>query len=461
MRALRLLLALAPLVASTLALPAQERTPRPTEAGPAADVLVGAIRWDNWRLDSAHAEVLDDPALRARIPYFAMRLPDGKLGFPGDLEHVLHADVRYARAGGLDYFIFGYYLDTGSWRRDKTRAQALNRAFRSYLNLPDRAGVRFALSFNYSFPAEDIDDVSDVIISVVDHPDHVRTHDGALPVFFFTPNVGRWAEGLGGDEKAAAALAEIRDRVARATGNRLYTIALLFRIGEGGPRAIRMGFDALSTYANGTGPGGKAVPYAACAASARRFWKRAGIHPAGFLPTVSMGWDYRPMLKRPQEQAHRDPNPSWCESATDAEWSEQVRLAVGEAAANPRNGPFKSVVVYAWNEFSEGGWLAPTVGEGTRRVDVLARALGRARSGGPIRLTWPARLEPQSCDVRSNPRTLAAAGSQCRVDSDSLTMDWPCPPRLGVARDVLRSPSGGEALLHGRAWQERVCEGPY
>jgi hypothetical protein len=428
MRAIRLLFALAILVGMTLA------SPRATEA--AGDVLIGAIRWDNWRLDSPHGEVLADPALRARIPYFAMRLPNGKLAFPGDFAHVLQADVHYARAGGLDYFIFGYYLETGAWGRDKAKAQAMNRAFSTYLNLPDRAGVKFALSFNYSFPPEDVVAVSNVIISVANHPEHVRTPEGSIPVFFFTPDVGLWARGLGGDRKAAAALANIRDRVARATGKRLYTVALFFGTRNAGARAIHLGFDALSTYANGTAPGGggKAVPYAVCAADARSFWQMGRMLPAGFLPTVSMGWDYRPMLKRPQEQAHRDPNPSWCEPATDVEWSEQVKRAVGEAASNPRNARFKSVVVYAWNEYSEGGWLAPTVGESTRRLDVWTRALVRARAASPVRLTWPARK------------------------NDSMTMDWPCPPGLRVAGDVLRPPSVAEALLHANAWQERLCD---
>ena len=32
------------------------------------------------------------------------------------------------------------------------------------------------------------------------------------------------------------------------------------------------------------------------------------------------------------------------------------------------------MLVYAWNENSEGGWLVPTLGEGTARVDALAAA---------------------------------------------------------------------------------------
>ncbi|HET6374963.1 MAG TPA: hypothetical protein VFF88_02850, partial [Methylocella sp.] len=242
----------------------------PSSSGPVQDssaekVLIGAIRWDAWRLGEPHGEVLDDALLKNRIPYFAMRLPNGKLVFPGNLDHVLNADVHYAKAAGIDYFIFGYYLDTGSWRRDKAKAQELNRALQAYLNLPSRAGVKFALSMNWSFPQEDVDAVSEALIDAVAHPDYVQAAGGKVPVFFFTPSIPNWIKGLGDDEGAARALAGIKQRVRTAAGREIYAVALMFNLREDGPRAINAGFDALSTYAIGPGPiKGRAVPYASC-----------------------------------------------------------------------------------------------------------------------------------------------------------------------------------------------------
>lgn len=426
---------------------------------PAASVIVGAIRWDAWRADEPHGEVLDDPALTNRIPYFAIRGPDKKLVFPGNLEHVLSADIHYAKAAGIDYFIFGYYLDTGSWGRDKAKAQALNRAFRAYLNLPSRAGVKFALSMNWSFPPEDVGAVSEALIDAVAHPDYVQADDGTVPVFFFAPNIPTWIKGLGGDEAAAAALAEIKRRVWVATGREIYAIALMFDLKADGQRATDVGFDALSTYAIGSGPNkGEAVPYANCMRFAYDFWARGRALPAGFVPNVSMGWDYRPTLKRPNDfGGGRDPNTSWCEPATDEEWIEQIRRAQQEATANPHNSGFSSIIFYAWNEFSEGGWIAPTVGDGTRRLEVVARALGRSGGGDRVELKWPARLAPRTCDVRTSPRRFAEAGPDCQHNSDALTMDWPCPPGLRAIEDRLRTPSGTEALLWTGPWQARIC----
>ena len=265
---------------------------------PASAVRVGAIRWDNWNLDSQHPELMDD-TLRNRIPYFAHRGSDGRLLFIGDIENVLHADIYYAKSAAINYFIFGYYMDSGAWRRDKSQAQALNRAFQSYLNLSDRGGVNFALSFNWSFPNEDVEEVSRIISGVANHPNYENAHSGLIPVFFFTPDLEKWYQGFGGITGASEALASIRRRVRHVTGKNIYAIAFLFGINRFGPTAIELGFDALSTYANGVGAEGKSVPYAACAALARGFWESARKLPAGFLPTVTMGWDYRPALKIP------------------------------------------------------------------------------------------------------------------------------------------------------------------
>jgi len=35
----------------------------------------------------------------------------------------------------------------------------------------------------------------------------------------------------------------------------------------------------------------------------------------------------------------------------------------------------RAVIIYAWDENDEGGWLVPTLGEGTARLDALAKVL--------------------------------------------------------------------------------------
>jgi hypothetical protein len=376
--------------------------------------LVGALRWDNWRIDSMAGDFLDAPMLKDRIPYFVVRGPGGKLELPGDDANVLQADVIYANAAGIDYFIFGYYLETKSWGRDLQAATRLNSAYRSYQSLPDRAGVKFALSFNMLFPKSDIPTVIAVLTAALKQKDYARGADGSAPVFFFAPRLATWVKALGGEVEARRVFLDLKARVQKSTGTPPYFIALLFDIDNVGPLAARVGFDAISTYANGLGGGDRAVPYAACANGARSFWHKGAQQVIGFLPTVTLGWDYRPILEQPNEAAHRDPHPSWCAPGSDTEWIAQIRAALKIAATDPKNGRFDSIVLYAWNEFGEGGWIAPTVGEGTRRLQVILEALGRRENAAKPSVTLNLPL---------------------RSAGDAMTMDWPCPPGYRVGQD--------------------------
>ncbi|MGY4256839.1 hypothetical protein ACVI1L_003907 [Bradyrhizobium sp. USDA 4516] len=466
---IRLLVVLATAVSSLPAM-AQVSKGSPSAVAPAAPaaptaapassskVSLGAIRWDNWSLDSPYGQVLADPGLRARAPYYTERLPNGNLGFPGNTERALNADVHYAKSAGLDYFIFGYYLESSSWGRDPSRAVALNRALGNFLRLPDKLGIKYALNFNLSFPPRDVPMVSDAISKAVAGPDYMRASDGSAPVFFLLGTMTPWIKGLGGEEGTKAALKDMRDRVKAATGRDLYLVALLFNLSETEPVAHRIGFDAASTYATALGSNGKSLPYASCAALAQKAWQaEAQNGSGGFLPTVTLGWDYRPALRDPQELKTRKPNPDWCQPATDEEWTRQIRAAISQAANNPRNDRFKSVVIYAWNESSEGGWIQPTLSEGVRRLKVIANAAGRRPTLPPFKLVWPTRIDPKACAVGSSSISTTTAGAGCKSASDSMTTAWPCPPGMQIAGEELRQAPSEDGEKIPLIWQERLC----
>jgi hypothetical protein len=458
-RSIRLLIVLATL-GSLVPATAQvsKSSPSAAAAAPSAKVTLGAIRWDNWSLDSPYGQVLADPGLRDRVPYYTERLPDGNLGFPGNTERALNADVHYAKAAGLDYFIFGYYLESASWGRDPGRAVALNRALANFVRLPDKLGVKYALNFNLTFPTHDVPMVGDAITKALLGPDYMRTSDGSAPVFFLVGTMAPWLKGLGGEQGAKAALDDLRNRVRAATGRNLYLVALLFNLPETEPVAHRIGFDAASTYAAALGSNGKSLPYASCAALAQNTWQvETKDGSGGFLPTVTLGWDYRPALRDPQEKKNRKPNPDWCQPATDEEWTRQIRGAINKAASNPRNDRFQSVVIYAWNESSEGGWIQPTLSEGVRRLKVIANAVGRHATIPPFKLVWPTRIDPKTCPVGSSSISTTTAGAGCKSADDSMTSAWPCPPGTQVAGEELRKGPSEQGEEMPLIWQERLC----
>lgn len=96
-----------------------------------------------------------------------------------------------------------------------------------------------------------------------------------------------------------------------------------------------------------------------------------------YLPNVIAGFDPRPWHEAT----------AGLSDATDAEWRDALRVAKvqvesGDAAlgfphANGPSGVQPAFSIYAWNEYGEGGILAPTVGDGTAKVDAVRAIFGR------------------------------------------------------------------------------------
>jgi hypothetical protein len=93
------------------------------------------------------------------------------------------------------------------------------------------------------------------------------------------------------------------------------------------------------------------------------------------------GWDRRPRVERPvpweQWQKAGEGLEEFYEPATPRELADHLNRALNWVRTNPDAAPADAVLVYAWNENDEGGWLVPTRGEGTARLDAIGRLLTR------------------------------------------------------------------------------------
>lgn len=409
------------LVLCALAAPAQAAEPR-----------YGVIRWDNWYPGSPHAKVLADGAAQDRLPFYAARSDDGRLELAGDAPNVASAEIDYAKAAGIDYWIFGHYLPTPTFGHNVAQSRAIAGALEAYLSLPDRRGLKYAISLNWAPGRQDFDALVDLLERSVTHPDYVATDDGRAPVFVFVPNAQRWLSAQGNAERARDFYARVGDAVRQATRRDLYWVVLAAAPDVGERLAASVGFDATSAYlySSGTPHTGKRLSYAECAVHAQRMRQAGADGRLAYLPNVTLGWDYRPILEHPGELFGRTATPNWCEPARRGDW----RTQLGDAqriAALPKNAAFRSIVIYAWNEFSEGGWLAPTIGLGTRYLGELREALGRPEpEPEPVVLQW-----------RAGPGHAPLA-------------DWPCPPGLPAVSD--RREDGERFGTAGR-WVTRRC----
>jgi hypothetical protein len=398
------------------------------------DLLVGAIRWDNWTPDSAHAAVVLDKAAEDRIPFFALTDAHGESRLLGGSGPVAQAENVYARAAGIDYWLFNYYAPTASFGRTLAFANRMNRALDAYRELSDRGGMRFALLLQQSYPIRDMATLVRLIGAMVADKDYIHLADGSAPLF--AQGMRGWEETLGRPAAVRTFFGTLKNELARTSGRRVRLVLVgsdIARLdaytGPGQP------FDVFTSYVDAPPNDGRMRTMAECQTASRDFWKRAAATGKPFMPNAMLGWDMRVTLSHPDQLYDRSKTPGTCAPATDKEWLDYIRDARRAALRAGRGGPMPGLLFYAWNELSEGGWIVPTRRDGTRRLTVIAQALGRtSTTPRSVTLTYPDDGDPAT-----------------HLD------EWPCPPGLAASREQTVLADTEMRTLHPGRWTRRTC----
>ena len=63
-------------------------------------------------------------------------------------------------------------------------------------------------------------------------------------------------------------------------------------------------------------------------------------------------------------------------TATPEQLATHVREAIEWTRANRELNPANAIIIYAWNEYDEGGWLMPTLGADGRANEDRIQAVG-------------------------------------------------------------------------------------
>ena len=133
-----------------------------------------------------------------------------------------------------------------------------------------------------------------------------------------------------------------------------------------------------SWFPNATSGGAKIFPYSDVLVFQSQARGNQSNDTAPYLPNVIAGFDPRPWEEH---------GPSFTRP-TRVEWAAALTQA-RDFVLDPRNRKFgfpdatnpagvaPAVNIYAWNEFGEGGIMAPTQGDGTMKLDVIREVFGR------------------------------------------------------------------------------------
>ena len=341
--------------------------PGEVKAASPARTVVGAIRWDAWFGGNTYQRNLAPANWHTRLPFYSTIGPDGSVEVRSDSQQVMDEEIGYAAVAGLDYWAFCYYHPT-SWHD----ADKYNYGWRLYLSSKRKADLGFCilLQGQHLGPKGNWTETVQTFVRLFREPTYQKVcGDRPLVFMYSVAAVREWA---GSTRAAKEAILQLRQAAARAGAGNPYLVAQVYRPEDGVDSIDTLGFDAIGAYSLPGGSGNREYPYQELAKANRRFWDACKATGKPVVPIVNAGWDNRPRRGNP---AFGDLAGPWFTEPTPTELSDHLGSAIRWNKANPQNAPANAVIIYAWNESDEGGWLVPTRSEGAARLNAIAKLL--------------------------------------------------------------------------------------
>ena len=330
-------------------------------------VTVGVIRWDAWHTPEVSTEShrgggpvkameasLNPHRYRHRAPFFARVDTNDMLRIDGYTQAIVDQEIAFAKAGGIDYFAFLLY-DEGT---------SMSQGLSLYLKSKRNREVNFcaiASANTFGSPATWQSGV-ERIVRLMKEPGYQTVCNGR-PLLYLFRIEEKWIQAWGGGDGARRLFDGLRASVRSAGLGEPYFVVMQYSAASGKKTADELGADALSDYACTQHAVG--APYADLAATARAFWQACEATGAEVVPLAMAGWDRRPRVEHPVPwETWQKPGvglDKYYAAPKPEELAGHIREAMEWADERPAQCPAKTVIVYAWNEHDEGGWLCPTL----------------------------------------------------------------------------------------------------
>ena len=354
--------------ATTTSLPSPTVTPV-TTPNPRGS-LVGAIRWDAWvgemptfgdatsdnRVGVVVERTLGPNKWHNRLPFYAVEIGENQVQVRETTQAIMDQEIAYAKNAGIDYWAYVFY-PPGS---------GLDTARNLYLSSARKADVKFSLIIDNTAYLKDPELVK-LYVSYFKMAEYQKVLDGR-PLLYLLSMSDVSEEGNAAIKKAVDTLRE--ETIAAGLANP-YVVYIGWASATVKVYIDKYGLDAGSAYA---AAGSSGAPFADSVKAAERGWDSYRYTKLKVIPWVTSGWDPRPRIEIPTPWATYDPN-GWVQKAAPEEIARHLQDALQWNAKYPETAEANAVLIYAWNEFDEGGWLCPTLKNGSDRLDAIRKIL--------------------------------------------------------------------------------------
>lgn len=372
-----------------LAIPPDDETEEPDEpAGDGNDKIIVVMEYfagwhadpakdDKWRAYNAGVDFSTKPEYAGRAPLLGHY----------NTQQTMDADILCASSYGVDVFsILWYYWgnadDTGS--DNVTTIKNLNKGLAQYQASPNKSEMKFMMEVTNADGAlsitsvEQWNEIIDIFVEAAKDTTYfrmegrpvVKIHDGS-----------RFYNQLGGAEgglaKCQTVINNFRQKAASAGLGDILVAVGTYGAGSipAGSVFVTMGANCCMQYAgiDETKPVDH-YPFTELGVYTKKLRDLHKNDAIPWIPYVMSDWDASPWGGEGR---------STFEFATRGEWESELRKIKGELLASTTYGfprkdgtKQKAFTIYAWNEYGEGGIVAPTEGTQYMKVEVIKSVFG-------------------------------------------------------------------------------------
>lgn len=325
------------------------------------EVLIGAIRWDAWSGGEITRQVertLGPKKYHHRLPWFSKILNDSTVVIDGSQQEVMDKEIEFASYSGIDYWAFLLYPES----------ESMSYALQQYLKSDQRNKINFCLILHNAFGVneEQWPKERDRAVALLKEPGYQKVLDNRPLVFAFGLSY------QGKNERFADFL-----KTAHNENLNPYTVFMGWNPLNDYKNESPLGFDAVSAYAMGSDD---RTYSQLCERVEENYWMNAATGQVPYIPLITTGWDKNPRKDNPvswelgDSYHQQDFFPS---TATTEEIATHLERGLNFVRNNPKICAANTVIVYAWNEYDEGGWLSPTLGNQNQPVTDRLNAIKR------------------------------------------------------------------------------------
>ena len=265
----------------------------------------------------------------------------------GDTVAIMEQQIDLAADHGIAFFSFDWY-----WYGSPaaTLNDGINSGLKHFMLASNRDRMRFNINIVDAAPTTIDSDaewqqVADMLMPYLADSQYLRAGGNPLVINFNAAGMTQTNYDYFQQAAAAAGLNGVAFAANVAGSTSLYSHVTRYNAVPGwGAGETEYPYQSLTEYVEGNDSWAPGI------------WNTESGAPQSYIPTIMAGWDARPWNIPPSWYF----NPTRTPEAVGA----HLQQAIDWIDANPTLAtPERLVMIFAWNEFGEGGYIVPTLGE--------------------------------------------------------------------------------------------------